>query len=93
LEDTSFTEVEKTKLIETKESYNMTKEFTTLMVCITLVECSCIAGVTIYNINDRNNMAKNIESAIQKGIDPISVKCAYETNANAVCIAYSMGKK
>jgi hypothetical protein len=71
----------------------MSKEFTTLMVCITLVACSCIAGVTIYNINDRNNMAKNIESAIQKGIDPISVKCAYETNANAVCIAYSMGNK
>lgn len=71
----------------------MTKEFTTLMVCITLAVCSSIAAFTIYNINDRNNMAKNIESAIQKGIDPISVKCAYETAANAVCIAYSMGKK
>lgn len=71
----------------------MNKEFTTLMVCITLAVCSCIAAVTIYNINDRNNMSKNIESAIQKGINPISVKCAYETNANAVCIAYSMNNK
>lgn len=71
----------------------MNKDLTTLIVCITLVMCSMVAAVTLYNINDRNNMAKNIESAIQKGIDPISVKCAYETNANAVCIAYSMGKK
>lgn len=71
----------------------MNKEFTTIMVCLTIAFCASVAAFTIYNINDRNNMAKNIESAIQKGIDPISVKCAYETAANAVCIAYSMGKK
>lgn len=71
----------------------MNKEIITVIVCITLAVCSSIAAFTIYNMNDRNNMAKNIESAIQKGIDPISVKCAYETAANAVCIAYSMGKK
>lgn len=71
----------------------MQKEVITVIVCITLAVCSCIAAFTIYNINDRNNMAKNIDSAIQKGIDPISVKCAYETSTNAVCIAYSMGKK
>jgi hypothetical protein len=71
----------------------MNKEFITIIICITLAVCSSIAAFTIYHINDRNNMAKNIDSAVQKGIDPISVKCSYETNANAVCIAYSMGKK
>lgn len=71
----------------------MQKEILTIIVCITIAVCSMITGFTVYNINDRNNMARNIESAIQKGIDPISVKCAYETTANAVCIAYSMGKK
>ncbi|MFZ9878482.1 MAG: hypothetical protein ACO3EG_08085 [Chitinophagaceae bacterium] len=35
-------------------------------------------------------MAKNIEAAIAKGVDPLSVKCAYETQPNSVCIAYSM---
>jgi hypothetical protein len=72
----------------------MNKEFTTVIVCITIALCALIASFAIYNINDRNNMSKNIETAIQKGIDPISVKCAYETSANAVCITYSMsGKK
>jgi len=47
----------------------------------------------MYNINDRNNMARNIEAAIQKGVDPISVKCAYETDAKPVCMAYALGKK
>jgi hypothetical protein len=93
LEDTSFTEVTEIKSTETKESYKMQKEILTVIVCITVAVCSSIAAFTIYNLNDRNNMAKNIESAIQKGIDPITVKCAYETNTNAVCIAYSMGKK
>jgi hypothetical protein len=71
----------------------MQKEILTVIVCITVAVCSSIAAFTIYNLNDRNNMAKNIESAIQKGIDPITVKCAYETNTNAVCIEYSRGKK
>ena len=43
----------------------------------------------MYNINDRNNMAKNIEAAIAKGVDPLSVKCAYETNSNPICITYA----
>lgn len=71
----------------------MNKEFTTVVACATIAFCAMVAGYTIYNINDRNNMSKNIESAIQKGINPISVKCAYETNANAVCITYSMTNK
>jgi hypothetical protein len=47
----------------------------------------------VYNINDRNNMAKNIEAAIAKGVDPLSVKCAYETNSNPICITYAATTK
>lgn len=71
----------------------MNKELNTIVICMTLILCSIVVAFTLYNLNDRNNMAKNIETAIQKGIDPISVKCAYETSSNAVCITYSMGKK
>ena len=34
-------------------------------------------------------MSQNIENAINKGVDPISVKCAYETTVNSTCIAYA----
>jgi hypothetical protein len=56
------------------------------------VICTAIIGAIIYNINDRNNMAKNIEAAIAKGVDPLSVKCAYEIGTNPTCITYAMKK-
>jgi hypothetical protein len=34
-------------------------------------------------------MAKNIEAAITKGVDPLSVKCAYETGSNPICVTYA----
>lgn len=52
-----------------------------------------IVSVSLNYINDRNNMAKNIEAAISKGIDPLAVKCAYETNPTATCISYALGVK
>lgn len=79
------------KLTETKES-NMNKDLITVCVSIIIVICTAIIGAIIYNINDRNNMAKNIEAAITKGVDPLSVKCAYETSTNPICITYAMKK-
>jgi len=74
---------------ETKKS----TELITVIVCITIAVCSIVVGTFLANINDRNNMAKNIEAAIQKGVDPISVKCSYETNPTSTCIAYAMSLK
>lgn len=68
-------------------------ELVTIIVCITIAACSMIVGGFLYNINDRNNMAKNIEAAIQKGVDPISVKCSYEGTPTSTCIAYAMTMK
>jgi hypothetical protein len=79
------------KLTETKES-NMNKDLITICVSVIIVVCTAIIGAIIYNINDRNNMAKNIEAAIAKGVDPLSVKCAYETSTNPTCITYAMKK-
>jgi hypothetical protein len=71
----------------------MSKDVITFMVCATIVILSMIAGAVIYNTNDRNNMAKNIEAAINKGIDPLSVKCAYDTNTTPTCMVYSATTK
>lgn len=68
-------------------------EVITVIVCITIAICSIVVGTFLSNINDRNNMAKNIEAAIQKGVDPISVKCSYETTPTSTCIAYAMSLK
>ena len=71
----------------------MNKDIITICVSITIVLCTTIVGGFMYNLNDRNNMAKNIEAAIAKGVDPLSVKCAYETGANPVCITMAATKK
>lgn len=74
-------------------SEKVSHELVTVIICITIAVCSLIVGGFLYNINDRNNMAKNIEAAIQKGVDPISVKCSYEGTPTSTCIAYSMSLK
>jgi hypothetical protein len=71
----------------------MNKEDITYIICVCIVVCSGVAGLTVYNINERNNFAKNMESAIAKGVDPLSVKCAYEQSPTATCITYALGKK
>jgi hypothetical protein len=67
--------------------------FITVVVCGAILCIGGIISATMYNLNDRNNMAKNIEAAINKGIDPLSVKCAYEVNPNAICITYAATTK
>jgi len=55
----------------------------------TIIATSVVASITMYNLNDRNNMAKNIEAAINKGVDPLSVKCAFISGYDPVCVAYA----
>lgn len=69
------------------------RDFVSLLICISVVACSVIVGIFVSNINDRNNMAKNIDAAIQKGVDPISVKCSYELTPTSTCIAYTLSSK
>ena len=65
------------------------------IVAVGLTVIAMVVGVSIYNVNDRSLMAKNIDSAIAKGLDPISVRCSYVTNTDTICVAYAaaQGKK
>lgn len=71
----------------------MNKDLITILSCVTIVFCTLIVSGFNFNTNSQNNMAKNIEAAIAKGVDPVSVKCAYETNSNPVCITYAATAK
>ena len=83
------------KLTETVSSTKSDKSGVaiTIIVSVAIVVVSIIGSIAMYNVNDRNNMAKNIDSAIQRGVDPISVKCSYETGSTSTCIAYAIGQK
>lgn len=77
----------------------MENQTTFIRIQITLIVCTCIIIVSLIisnymsTVNDRNNMSHNMDTAIQKGIDPISVKCAYETQTNNLCVVYALKAK
>lgn len=72
---------------------NTNSTFITIAVCVMIMCMTGIVSVSFNYVNDRNNMAKNIEAAIAKGVDPLAVKCAYETNPTATCITYGLNVK
>ena len=65
------------------------KESIIKFICATIILLSFIAGTGMYLINDRQLMARNIETAIAKGIDPLSVRCSYAIGSDVICVAYA----
>jgi hypothetical protein len=63
-------------------------DFKTMMISGTIVIVSAIIGASVYNINDRMLMSKNIDNAIAKGVDPLSVRCAFADGRDMICVAY-----
>ena len=68
-------------------------EKTTAFVCITIIVLSIICSISYFYIQDRKLMAQNIGEAVAKGVDPLSVRCAYAHSDDMVCIAYSASNK
>ena len=60
-----------------------------IVVAITIVLLSIVAAVGFYALNDRKLMAANIENAIAKGIDPLTVRCSYAKDYDTICIAHA----
>ena len=69
------------------------KDIKTLVIALATVAVSAIIATTYYNVNDRILMSRNIDSAIAKGLDPISVRCSFVTNADTICVAYAASSK
>ena len=68
-------------------------ESLTIIVCGTIIAISMILGITVYNLEENNLKSKNIEQAIAKGIDPLSVRCSYADSRDLLCVAYAASKK
>ena len=64
-------------------------EVITGIISVGLVLITAIGSIGYYNIQDRTLMASNIESAIAKGVDPLSVRCSYVNGADTICVAYA----
>jgi hypothetical protein len=50
---------------------------------------SLIIATTIFFIHDKSLMSTNMNNAIAKGMDPLSVRCSYVKSDDIICIAYA----
>jgi hypothetical protein len=51
-----------------------------------------IGSITYYSVMELNKIESNVQSALEKGIDPLAVRCAYATQTDTICIAYASSK-
>jgi hypothetical protein len=61
----------------------------TFIICLTLIVLATIGSMGYYYITDRQLMAGNIDNAIAKGIDPLSVRCSYAKSDDLICVAFA----
>jgi hypothetical protein len=60
-----------------------------LIFSLTVIAISFIVAVCIYGLNERKLMASNIENAISRGIDPLSVRCSYARGDDIICVTHA----
>lgn len=72
-----------------EKSNGQSQSLNVLVACVTIVILAIVAGLTIFNLNDRKLMADNINSAIEKGVDPMSVRCSYASSQDLICVAFA----
>jgi hypothetical protein len=58
--------------------------------CLTIVLVCIIIAYTQYKLKDRELMAKNIETAMSKDINPVAVRCSYASNDDVICVTYAL---
>ena len=81
-------------ILSSKKEKMMEKGLSSITtVSFTLVLLSIVAATCLYGLNDRKLMAANIENAIAKGIDPLTVRCSYAKSDDIVCIAHAANRK
>ena len=64
-----------------------------ILACLTVLGVAIIYSITYYSIVDRKLMAENIQSAIEKSVDPLSVRCSYAQSTDNICSIYAANKK
>lgn len=57
------------------------------VLCISII--TLIASITFYNYSELKTIETNISSALEKGIDPLAVRCAYTHSQDNICLVYA----
>lgn len=63
------------------------------IVVILLSVCCALGALSYKEMLKINAMQANISVAIDKGIDPVAVRCAYSAADDNICVAYAITHK
>jgi hypothetical protein len=58
-------------------------------LCVTLCVLALVGAITFFHYHESKLKALNIERAIEKGIDPLSVRCSYASMNDTICIVFA----
>jgi hypothetical protein len=72
---------------------NIDLNFTVLMTFAAATIITLIITLASGAQARTETFAKNMETAMSKGVDPIAVKCAYDEAKSEVCITYVLTHK
>ena len=67
----------------------LTSDLIVVVLAATVAICAAIGGAVYVSAEAQKNLSKNIEIAIQKGVNPIAVRCAHASSSDAVCVVYA----
>jgi GTP cyclohydrolase I len=59
------------------------------ILCLSGLLVMVLFAFTTYKLKDRELMSKNINEAISKGIDPLTVRCSYSSETDNICVAFA----
>lgn len=65
------------------------RERISFVISAAIVAITFIGCITYYKYSEQQSIKSNIESAIVKGIEPLSVRCAYANANDNICIVYA----
>jgi hypothetical protein len=68
-------------------------DFKILVICLTIIFICGIAATSLHHKHESVLKSQNIDSAIAKGIDPLSVRCSYTNSQDMLCITYALSLK
>lgn len=54
---------------------------------------SIVASTAYYYTKQQENVSKTMALAMERGIDPMAVRCSYATPNDMVCVAYAASGK
>lgn len=61
------------------------------MISIVVVAIAAISAAAYTSLTRNQLMAKDLQVALDKGVNPIVIRCAYADEGDRICLVYAAG--